>query len=127
MYKDNDAFNAKQYLLRSVSRTSFWKGWKLEEKQTAVSELNQLENNEDALNAWIGKWLSSTQKNKLDSAIRNARQRSKGKSITISEEAHRILKTLAEADKLSLSEVIEKRLNRAFQVALQKTTKHRNS
>ncbi|MFW8217495.1 hypothetical protein ACOIDV_31240, partial [Klebsiella pneumoniae] len=37
-----------------------------------------------------------------------------GKSITISDKAHRILKRLAEVDGCNLSEVIEKRLARAY-------------
>lgn len=113
MYQGSDIFTVKQYLLRSVSRSSFWKGWNFTDKQDAVSALNSLDNTQHAVNQWIEQWLNAAQKSKLDSAIRNARQRVKGKSITISNEAHKILKDLADADKLTLSEVIEQRLKRA--------------
>ncbi len=115
MYQGEDAFTARQYLLRSVSRNAFWKGWKFADKQEAVAALNSLDNTQQAINQWINTWLNDTQKPKLDSAIRNARQRNKGKSITISNEAHKILKDLSEADNLTLSEVIEQRLKRAHQ------------
>ncbi|MGJ3432672.1 hypothetical protein AA0Y08_24385, partial [Klebsiella pneumoniae] len=49
-------------------------------------------------------------------SIRQRRRRGYGvgKSITISDNAHRILKRLSEVDGCSLSEVIENRLARAY-------------
>ncbi|EOX1519359.1 hypothetical protein ACPDZS_001588 [Vibrio cholerae] len=56
------------------------------------------------------------QQAKLATSIRQSRRRGAGagKSITNSDKAHRILKRLSEVDDCSLSDVIEKRLARAY-------------
>jgi len=115
MYKDKDVFFARQYLLNAVSRRSFWKGYNFENKQKAVEELNSINTEPSTLNQWIEDWLTPQQKQKMQSAVRSARQRNKGKSVTLTDEAHGILKDLASYYNLTLSEVIVRKLSRAQQ------------
>lgn len=109
----NDCYFAKQYLLRSVSRVSYWQSVSPNRKNDVVTSLHSLNETPSDLNIWIAKWLTPGQQKKLTSALNNARMRSKGKTITISDEAHAILKSLADADDTTLSQVIVSRLKRA--------------
>ncbi|WP_425267764.1 hypothetical protein [Enterobacter hormaechei] len=85
-------------------------------KLEAVNSLNSIGRSPSELTEWINKYLTAEQINKLGTSIRQRRRRGYGvgKSITISDNAHRILKRLSEVDGCSLSEVIENRLARAY-------------
>lgn len=113
---DEDATAASVYLLRSVSRPKFWFDTPRELKAEAVEKLNELSQDGQSISWWVGKYLTSDQQAKLAASIRQSRRRGAGagKSITISDKAHRILKRLSEVDDCSLSDVIEKRLARAY-------------
>ncbi|MGI2124066.1 hypothetical protein ACRN9J_18155 [Shewanella baltica] len=113
---DDDATAASVYLLRAVSRAKFWADTPRELKAEAVEKLNELNQDGQAISWWVGKYLTTDQQVKLATSIRQSRRRraGAGKSITISDKAHRILKRLSKVDDCSLSEVIEKRLVRAY-------------
>ena len=117
----SDFYIIKQYLRRAVSRPAFWKGVDLARKAEAVRTLNTLDNNEHHWQAWTDKWLNDEQKQKLNASVRKSRLRLKGKDITISNEAHRMLVALSDKGKLSFSQVIETRLKRAYSRHLKKS------
>lgn len=119
---DADFYVVKQYLRRAATRVTFWKGVEVTTKLNAVGALNQLPDEKVAWQHWIAHWLTEAQCKKLQVTIRKQRQRQKGKDITISEEAHRILLALSDGGKLSLSQVIETRLKRAYTIQLKKLT-----
>lgn len=116
--KESDLYLVQQYLLRSVTRASFWKGIDFQTKNTAVTELHALPDSIQSWQTWIDSWLTVGQKDKLNASIRKARMRTKGKDITISEKAHQMLVALSDNGRLSLSQVIEQRLHRAYQQKL---------
>ncbi|EEZ6604303.1 hypothetical protein DCB08_004927 [Escherichia coli] len=100
----------------AASRPAFWRDVPFDKKLEAVDSLNSIGRSPSELTEWINKYLTAEQINKLGTSIRQRRRRGYGvgKSITISDKAHRILKRLSEVDGCSLSEVIEKRLARAY-------------
>ncbi len=103
------------YLLRAASRPAFWRDVPFDKKLEAVDSLNSMGRSPSELTEWINKYLTAEQINKLGTSIRQSQKGIwVGKSITISDKAHRILKRLAEVDGCNLSEVIEKRLARAY-------------
>lgn len=110
---NEDAQATAIYLLRAASRPAFWRDVPFDKKLEAVDSLNSMGRSPSELTEWINKYLTAEQINKLGTSIRQRRRRGYGvgKSITISDKAHRILKRLAEVDGCNLSEVIEKRLN----------------
>ncbi|HBZ3037857.1 TPA: hypothetical protein MHN25_21370, partial [Klebsiella pneumoniae] len=112
---NEDAQATAIYLLRAASRPAFWRDVPFDKKLEAVDSLNSMGRSPSELTEWINKYLTAEQINKLGTSIRQRRRRGYGvgKSITISDKAHRILKRLAEVDGCNLSEVIEKRLARA--------------
>ncbi|ULF61568.1 hypothetical protein LDP80_29905 (plasmid) [Klebsiella michiganensis] len=109
---NEDAQATAIYLLRAASRPAFWRDVPFDKKLEAVDSLNSMGRSPSELTEWINKYLTAEQINKLGTSIRQRRRRGYGvgKSITISDKAHRILKRLAEVDGCNLSEVIEKRL-----------------
>ncbi|EBO0058423.1 MULTISPECIES: hypothetical protein [Gammaproteobacteria] len=113
---NEDAHSTSIYLLRAASRPAFWRDVPFDKKLEAVNSLNSIGRSPSELTEWINKYLTAEQINKLGTSIRQRRRRGYGvgKSITISDNAHRILKRLSEVDGCSLSEVIEKRLARAY-------------
>lgn len=116
--KEGDLYLVQQYLLRSVTRASFWKGIDFHTKNTAVSELHALPDSHQSWQKWIDHWLTTSQKTRLNNSVRKARMRTKGKDITISEKAHQMLLALSDNGRLSLSQVIEQRLHRAYKQKL---------
>ncbi len=72
------------------------------------------------LNAWIDRWLSEDRRKRLHNALRAARKRErdsrqeKPKTVTLTRQAWMILSDLARRDKVTLSEVIERRLEREW-------------
>ncbi|MBO2007392.1 hypothetical protein J4732_22545 [Serratia marcescens] len=112
---NEDAQATAIHLLRAASRPAFWRDVPFDKKLEAVDSLNSIGRSPSELTEWINKYLTAEQINKLGTSIRQRRRRDGvGKSITISDKAHRILKRLSEVDGCSLSEVIEKRLARAY-------------
>ncbi|EPV0603707.1 TPA: hypothetical protein ODL55_002997 [Escherichia coli] len=111
---NEDAQATAIYLLRAASRPAFWRDVPFDKKLEAVDSLNSIGRSPSELTEWINKYLTAEQINKLGTSIRQRRRRGYGvgKSITISDKAHRILKRLSEVDGCSLSEVIEKRLGK---------------
>jgi len=73
-----------------------------------------------SLDNWLGLYLSKKQRDNMMGAIRQRKRRAMGvgKTITISEKAHRMLTTLADADGLTLSAALEKRLKSAYRAEL---------
>ncbi|BDX06594.1 hypothetical protein [Planctobacterium marinum] len=116
--KASELFSVQQYLLRAVSRPSFWSGIDYQTKNDAIACLHQLPDEFAAWQDWIAVHLNDEQKQKLNSSIRKARMRDKGKNITVSKQAHQMLTLLSDGGRLTLSEVIEHNLRRAYQKRL---------
>ena len=72
------------------------------------------------LNSWCEKWLSGDQWRQLKTAARASRKRSrnlrrnKPKNITLTRKAWRMLSDLATRDRVTLSELIESRLEKEW-------------
>ena len=112
--KDDDLFAMQQYLMRSVTRGAFWKGVSYVRKNESVEAMHRLGDTADEWLNWVEEYLQPEQKQKLNASIRKSRMRQKGKDITISDKAHEILVALSENGKLSFSQVIERKLRRAY-------------
>lgn len=117
---DADFFVVKQYLMRSIARPGFWQGISLEQKNKSVTSLHQLPDDKAQWLDWIADNLQPEQQQKLNASVRKSRMRQKGKDITVSDEAHRILVALSDNGRLSFSQVIEQKLNRAYLNAIRK-------
>ncbi len=74
------------------------------------------------LNSWLDLYLSKKQRDNMMAAMRQRKRRAMGvgKTITVSEKAHRMLTTLAEAEGITLSAVLEKRLKNAYRAELKR-------
>jgi len=76
----------------------------------------------ETLNAWAEKWLNSGQWIQLKNSIRAQRKRQRDRTnidkkpitISLTLKAHLILSTISKHDNVTLSEVIEKRLHKAY-------------
>ncbi|ECI0189034.1 hypothetical protein ALY81_24200 [Salmonella enterica subsp. enterica serovar Typhimurium] len=89
---NEDAQATAIYLLRAASRPAFWRDVPFDKKLEAVDSLNSMGRSPSELTEWINKYLTAEQINKLGTSIRQRRRRGYGvgKSITISDKAHRI-------------------------------------
>ena len=78
-------------------------------------------NRADLLNAWCEKWLDAGRWQQLKNAIKSYRRRKSGTRIArvdLTREAWRVLKTLAEHEKITMSEVINGYLGEHYLKAL---------
>lgn len=86
------------------------------EAKKAWDELNEKKYTADQLQTWCDQYLSKAGWSKMRIAVRKRRQRwaqvDETKTITISVQAHNLLRQLAERDQVTFSEVLEKVLAR---------------
>ena len=102
-------------------------GW--EDRYQVKQEFQGLEarwRDPEALNAWAEKWLNREQWKQLQNVVRAQRKRKldrvdrsrKPVSITVAPQAHHLLRSIAEHDRVTLSQVIEKYLKARYREAI---------
>jgi hypothetical protein len=90
--------------------------WIEQEPARALETLDQVNHGIEPLRAWCAQWLTVDQIQILRQALRMASQHQRvyKRTAMLSPRAHLLVKTLAELEDLSISEVIERHLGRTL-------------
>lgn len=122
-----DLFSQLVYIVSRGNYTDGFGGTDFKGMRAAADEFNDIDksnqdNLKERLMEWADKYLSKKQRENMLSALRQRKRRAfgQGTSVTISAKAHRMITFLAEADDLTISETLEKRLNRAYRIELKR-------
>lgn len=122
-----DLFSQLVYIISRGNYTDGSGGTDFKGMSAAAEEFYNIDqgsqgNRKERLMEWADKYLSKKQRENMLSALRQRKRRAygKGTSITISDKAHRMITFLAEVDGLTISETLEKRLNRAYRIELKR-------
>jgi hypothetical protein len=116
---DGDLGFAVSYLSRKL-QSDYWLSDDVSRETKAQRAYRAAKRDAVTLTAWGEEWLSSAQWTQLKNAVRAARRRQADlsrnppKHVTLSHRAWLILHELAERDGVTLSELIEKRLEKAW-------------
>ena len=116
---DEDLGFAVSYLSRKL-KDGYWLSDDVSRETKAERAYEKAKRDGVTLTEWCEEWLSSAQWTQLKNAVRAARRRQADlsrdppKHVTLSHRAWLILHELAERDAVTLSELIEKKLEKAW-------------
>jgi macrodomain Ter protein organizer (MatP/YcbG family) len=116
---DEDLGFAVSYLSRKL-KDGYWLSDDVSRETKAERAYEKAKRDAVTLTEWGEKWLSSSQWTQLKNAVRAARRRQADlsrdppKHVTLSHRAWLMLHELAERDGVTLSELIEKKLEKAW-------------